>query len=68
MLDISFSYENTDYLVDSSAYDVNRIKLPDRKVLYVPSWLESNPPVPESFEPADPVFLQGLEIPVARVK
>lgn len=43
---IRFSYEGKDYTVGSEAYNVNRIVLPDGRVLDVEHWLESAPPQP----------------------
>ena len=45
---IRFDYKGMDYEVDIDVYDsvTHRILLPDRTLLRVDSWLESNPPQP----------------------
>lgn len=45
--EIEFMYEGTRYTVPYRAYDLNRIVLPDRRVLEANNWLESDPPQPE---------------------
>lgn len=45
--EIEFTYQGTRYTVPSRAYDLNRIVLPDGRVLEATGWLESYPPQPE---------------------
>ncbi|KKT39036.1 MAG: hypothetical protein UW22_C0002G0012 [Candidatus Gottesmanbacteria bacterium GW2011_GWB1_44_11c] len=44
---IAFKYEGQRFVVDQKAYDLNRIVLPDGRMLEANSWLESMPPQPK---------------------
>jgi len=45
-MDIHFEYEGQTYVVSENAYNLNRIVLPDCRVIDVGYWLESKPPKP----------------------
>jgi len=61
---IQFSYDGVAYTVSYDAYkESGLIRLPDGRVLWVGSWLESYPPQPSKIEiasvesfPGQPVF------------
>lgn len=43
---IQFHFESNDYEVSLRAYDLDRIVLPDGRVLDVSNWAETDPPKP----------------------
>ncbi len=45
--DINFEFEGNQYTVEARAYDLNRIVLPDGRILEATGWLESYPPQPK---------------------
>ena len=53
---IEFVYEGKRYTVESRAYDLNRIVLPDGRVLEANAWLESYPPQPEGLHEIPHLF------------
>jgi hypothetical protein len=55
---INFEFEGQLYTVDASAYDLNRIILPDKRILEADRWLESLPPVPEGLHEVPHVFME----------
>ncbi len=54
--EIEFTYEDKHYTVPSRAYDLNRIVLPDGRVLEATKWLESSPPQPEGLYEVQHLF------------
>ena len=42
--DITFSWKGKNYTVESRAFDLSRIVLPDGTVLEVTEWIETYPP------------------------
>jgi len=53
---IAFKYEGQRYVVDSKAYDLNKIVLPDGRMLEAESWLESYPPQPQGLHEVNHTF------------
>lgn len=59
---IEFVYEGKRHSVESRAYDLNRIVLPDGRVLEASTWLESSPPQPEGLHEIPHLFVSsGLD-------
>lgn len=54
--EIEFTYEDKRYTVPLRAYDLNRIVLPDGRVLEANAWLESYPPQPEGLHEVQHLF------------
>jgi len=68
---IRFDYKGMDYEVDIDVYDsvTHRILLPDRTLLKVDSWLESNPPQPRRLtEIGNPYQGKGMSMEVVARK
>ena len=53
---IAFKYEDRLYAVDMKAYDLNRIVLPDGRMLEATAWLESYPPKPQGLHEVNHTF------------
>ena len=53
---ISFTYEGKRYSVSHEAYDLDRIVLPDGRVLQVEAWKEISPPQPVGLREVPTVF------------
>ena len=62
--DITFVWKGKNYTVESRAYDLSRIVLPDGTVLQVTSWLESYPPQVGGAEEVNHLF---KNLPVADI-
>ncbi len=45
--EIRFHYDGVNYVVGMQAYDLNKIVLPDGRVLEATGWYESYPPQPD---------------------
>lgn len=54
--EIEFMYEGARYTVPFRAYKLNRIVLPDGRVLEANAWLESYPPQPEGLHEVPHLF------------
>jgi hypothetical protein len=54
--DITFEYEGRHYTVESKAYDLGRIILPDGRMLEAKAWLESYPPQPQGLYEVNHTF------------
>lgn len=54
--DIWFTYEGVHYTVSMRAYDLNKIVLPDGRVLESRGWLESLPPQPSGLHEVPCLF------------
>ena len=61
---ITFNFEDKTYRVENIVTHLNRIALPDRRVLNVTCWLEGNPPQPKGLHLIPHIFsnLQPEEI------
>lgn len=44
--DIEFTFEGKNYTVGYEAYNLDRIELPDGRLLAVDGWKEAYPPIP----------------------
>ncbi len=53
---ITFEYEGVLYTASLLAYELNRIVLPDRRILEADAWLESNPPMPNGLHEVPHTF------------
>lgn len=53
---ITFEYLGSRYTVSSKAYDLDRIVLPDGRMLEAESWLELNPPQPQDLHEVSHTF------------
>lgn len=53
---IEFVYDGKHYTVEAKAYNLNRIVLPDGRVLEADGWLESYPPQPEGLHEVPHLF------------
>ncbi len=54
--EIRFEFEGRKYTVESKAYDLGRIILPDGRMLEAEAWLESYPPQPEGLHEVNHTF------------
>jgi hypothetical protein len=59
---IVFSFEGRSYTVATRAYDVDRIVLPDGRVLDVEGWSEMVPPTPRVLNEVKHVFSGDPEV------
>lgn len=58
--EITFEYESRKYTVESKAYDLGRIILPDGRMLEANAWMESYPPQPQGLHEVNHTF-SGME-------
>ena len=54
--EITFEFEGRKYTVESKAYDLGRIILPDGRMLEAQAWLESYPPQPQGLHEVNHIF------------
>lgn len=65
-MDINFGWQGKSYTVDRTAYDADKIVLPDGTLLKVSSWQEIEPPIPMGIKEVPHVFARSTPSDIAK--
>ena len=65
--DITFEFEGVTYTVSHEAYGLDKIVLPDSRVIGVEAWVETEPPTPEGLYEIDHAYRDRSVVQVANL-